>query len=66
MKVFVVLCRIDQETEFSCIYETEKGARAYCQQENTKSSYYGRYTFHSVEVRRDADGLLKVTERTQM
>jgi hypothetical protein len=52
-KVFVVLCRVDQETEFDRIYATEHGARAYCQQQNTKPVYYGRYTFHQSEVRAD-------------
>lgn len=50
-KVFVVLCCIDGQTEFDSVYGTEQAARAHCQRQNCKPSYYGRFTWHPTEVR---------------
>lgn len=51
MKVFVVLNKDRGVTEFDCIYATEQGAQAYCQQQNAKPRYYGRCMFHEASVR---------------
>jgi hypothetical protein len=51
VKVFVVFCRIDGQPEYDRIYATEQGAREYCQQQNLRPRYYGRFTFNETEVR---------------
>ena len=50
MKVFIVWCKIDGQPEFDRLYATEEGARAYCQQQNTKPRYYGRCTFTHAKI----------------
>ena len=51
MTVFVVFCRIDGLEEYDRIYATEHGARAYCQQQNARPRYFGRFTFAATQVR---------------
>jgi len=49
-KVFIVLCRIDGQTEFDSVYATEQLARAHCDRHNSKPIYYGRCTWHPTKV----------------
>ena len=53
MKVFVVFCHIDGQSEYDRIYATEQGARAYCQEQNARPRYFGRFSFHETEVREE-------------
>jgi hypothetical protein len=63
MNVFIVWCRIDGQPEFDRLYATEAGARAYCQQQNMRSRYYGRFTFTQAKVYGDEASTVDAVEK---